>query len=80
MIRIEFSLAVSIYIVITVCAFLVFWMFFEKNTGAGPFSSDKRFFWQCNICTYVYVDSKHSKISQCPRCRSYNKKEEIAKS
>ena len=32
--------------------------------------------WSCSICTHVYVDSKHSDISQCPECGSYNKRED----
>ncbi|NQT74906.1 MAG: hypothetical protein HQ566_00110 [Candidatus Omnitrophica bacterium] len=78
MIKIEFSLAIALFLILTVCLVLISWMFFDKKKQLGPFSSEKAFFWQCSICTYVYVDSKHNTISQCPRCGSYNKKEEAA--
>jgi len=76
MIKIEFSLAIALYIALTVSLVLIFWLILERKKVKKFFSVEDRFFWQCNICTYVYVDSRHSVISQCPRCRSYNKKEE----
>jgi len=76
MIKIEFSLAIGLYLILTVCIIFVVWLIFEKKKVFKPFSSQKRFFWQCSICTYVYVDTKHSIISLCPRCGSYNKKDE----
>ena len=75
MIKIEFSLAVSLYLILTACAILL-WGVFERKKSFSGLSSDKNFFWQCNICTYVYVDSRHNLISKCPRCESFNKKEE----
>ena len=76
MIKMEFSLAVAVYLILTVCLSLILWMYFEKKKTLKSIYSEKRFFWQCDICTYVYVDSMHNILSQCPRCGSYNKKEE----
>jgi uncharacterized paraquat-inducible protein A len=75
MIKLEFSIAVAVYIILTACLVLLAWVVFEKRGVLKQFSSEKDLFWQCAICTYVYVDSRHTKISQCPRCGSYNKKE-----
>ncbi|MDP8230900.1 MAG: hypothetical protein P9L93_07350 [Candidatus Gorgyraea atricola] len=74
MVRIEFSLAISLYLIITICVILAAWIICEKKKTLELFSSEKNFFWQCDICTYVYVDSRHAAISTCPRCGSYNKK------
>jgi len=76
MIKIGFSLAVALYLILTVWLVLILWLVSEKRRVSETFPSEKNFFWQCNICTYVYLDSKHNTISQCPRCGSYNKKEE----
>ncbi|MBU4311495.1 MAG: hypothetical protein KJ706_02095 [Candidatus Omnitrophica bacterium] len=76
MIRIDFSLAIGLYIILTVCLVLVLWLVFDKKRSSESFTSEENFFWQCSICTYVYVDSKHNTLSQCPRCGSYNKREE----
>ena len=78
MIKIEFSLAVALYIVFTTCLVFIFWMIAEKKKIQGTIALEKRFFWQCAICTYVYVDSTHDTLSKCPRCGSYNTKEETA--
>lgn len=79
MIKIEFSTAVALYLFLTVFIVFVIWLFFENRKIAKPLYSDNRFFWQCNICTYVYVDTMHNTISQCPRCGSYNNKEDSDK-
>ncbi|MBU1852476.1 MAG: hypothetical protein KJ957_00340 [Candidatus Omnitrophica bacterium] len=75
MIKIEFSLAIAVYLGLTVGLILLVWIYFEKRKTLESFYSENRFFWQCSICTYVYIDSMHNLISQCPRCGSYNKKE-----
>jgi len=75
MIKVEFSLAIAIYLIFTVCLILVLWLFFERKKLKTLVSlKEKGFFWQCNVCTYVYVDSTHDVISKCPRCESFNKK------
>lgn len=75
MIKIEFSLAIALYLILTTCVVLLF-LILKNRREPKQFSSEKRFLWQCSICTYVYVDTRHNTISQCPRCGSYNKKEE----
>ena len=77
MIKIEFSLAIGLYLIVTVCLIFILWVISESRKMIHPFSLGKNLFWQCGICTYVYVDSTHIVISQCPRCGSYNKKEEM---
>ena len=78
MIKIEFSLAVALYLVLTTCLVLLI-IIFKNRKDPKQFFSEKNFLWQCSICTYVYVDSRHTGMSQCPRCGSYNKKEEQEK-
>lgn len=74
MIKIEFSSAIAIFIFLTVFVTFIIWLVTEKRKALDLLSSESRFFWQCNICTYVYIDSRHTAISRCPRCNSYNKK------
>lgn len=76
MIKIDFSLAVSLYLILTTCLVLLA-LLFENKKKQKQFSSEKNFLWQCSICTYVYVDSRHINMSQCPRCGSYNNKEKL---
>ena len=78
MIKVDFSLAVSLYLILTTCLVLLV-LVLHNRKGSKQFSSEKNFLWQCSICTYAYVDSRHINMSQCPRCGSYNKKEEQVK-
>ncbi len=75
MIILEFSAAAAIYLSLAVMALLLYWAFFEKpKSSGGARSAVDRHIWQCAICTYFYIDSRHSEMSVCPRCGSYNKK------
>ncbi|OIO34380.1 MAG: hypothetical protein AUJ70_01215 [Candidatus Omnitrophica bacterium CG1_02_40_15] len=73
MIKIEFSLAIALYLILTTCIILLI-LVFKNRKEPKQFSSEKNFLWQCSICTYAYIDSRHTNMSQCPRCGSYNKK------
>jgi len=75
MINIEFSWAVALYITFTAVAFLVYWFVFDRVKKLPNRSLSERSVWQCSICTQYYIDSKNSGISVCPRCGSYNKKQ-----
>lgn len=74
MIRLDVSTAVFFYIMSTLLVVFVLWIFFERKTIFPKFVLEKADVWECSICAYIYVDSTHHEISQCPQCRSYNKK------
>lgn len=71
MISIDFSLAVAIYILITLIGLLLVWVF-TRNEGEKELSLDPKYIWFCSICSYTYVNTKEDVISTCPRCLSYN--------
>jgi len=73
MISIDFSLAVSLYIFLALGSILLIWLFSKKQKNKN-LSLDKKFIWFCSVCTYTYVSTKGDLISTCPRCGSYNKK------
>lgn len=76
MITLEFSAALVLYISLSVLSVLIYWVFFGKEGDKRVnFSMPDRYIWQCSICTFLYVDSKHPSVSVCPRCGSYNSKE-----
>jgi len=74
MIKIDVSTAVSLYLVFSVIAVLVIWVTYEYGWKIKKYASDKRFIWQCSVCLYTYIDSKHENYSKCPQCGSYNEK------
>ncbi len=75
MIRIDVSTAVFLYVMTSLVAIFFMWIFFEKKAVLPKFVREEADVWECSICAYIYVDSQHQEISQCPQCKSYNKKE-----
>lgn len=73
MIAIDFSIAISLYIILAVSIVLVAWLF-SKKQKYKELSLDPRFIWYCSVCTYTYINTKEDIISACPRCGSYNRK------
>lgn len=74
MIRLEFSLAVALFLLIFVNLVILFWMIGRQiQDKEGP-SLNEKFVWFCSVCTYTYIDTKQDAFSICPRCGSYNKK------
>ncbi|OGX45176.1 MAG: hypothetical protein A3G38_04710 [Omnitrophica WOR_2 bacterium RIFCSPLOWO2_12_FULL_51_8] len=74
MISIDFSLTVALFTAVSLGALLVIWVFSRKQKDK-ELSLNPAFIWFCSVCTYNYVNTKEDKISVCPRCGSYNKKE-----
>lgn len=76
MIIIDFSYAVSLYLIATVAIIVSVWIFFRKQKEKDLFL-DPHFIWHCAICTYIYINTQEETITVCPRCGHYNKKEAV---
>ncbi len=74
MFKLDVSSAVFLYLMSTLLVIFVMWIFFEKKAVLPKFVREEADVWECAICSYTYVDSTHHEISQCPQCKSYNKK------
>jgi len=74
MFRMDISTAVFLYLMSSLLVIFLLWIFFERKSILPKFVREEADVWECAICTYTYVDSTHSEISQCPQCKSYNKK------
>jgi len=77
MIKIELTLAISLYLICSVVGILVLWIVYERRKEFKRGNPEEKFVWQCNICTFFYVDSQSDEISVCPRCGSYNSRKEV---
>jgi rRNA maturation endonuclease Nob1 len=75
MIKLDFAVAISLYITLSSVVVLVIWVYLDRNRFK-KYTSDDVYMWQCSICTHAYVDSVHKEISVCPVCGSYNKRGE----
>ncbi len=74
MFHVDISTAVFLYVMSSLLVIFLLWIFFEKKSVLPKFVREEADVWECSICTYTYVDSTHHEISQCPQCKSYNKK------
>lgn len=74
MIEVDVSTVVFLYVMSSLMVIFILWIFFEKKAVLPKFIREEADVWECSICAYTYVDSTHHEISQCPQCKSYNKK------
>ncbi|HPS20353.1 MAG TPA: hypothetical protein PKY78_05135 [Candidatus Omnitrophota bacterium] len=78
MIKIDISLALFVYLLITVILVIGAWLMAGVRARLKTYVSEERFIWHCSICDNTYIDSKNEEISQCPKCGSYVDKSERA--
>lgn len=76
MIKISFSAAVILYLFGSSFLTLLVWMIFSKDVKFVSSAIVEKVVWRCHICMLEYVDSVNEEFSDCPRCHSYNKKED----
>ena len=74
MIKVDFSVALALYLFILLGLVFCLWLFLRRETLFENFLSlSPRFIWCCSVCTYTYFTTHKKEISTCPRCGSYNK-------
>lgn len=74
MYKIDFLHFICYYLSSQIFLFFVIW-FLDSRSVIKKSLLEKDQIWQCAICTYVYFESKFSKISKCPLCGSLNQKQ-----
>ncbi len=74
MFKLDISTAVFLYIMSALSVTFILWIFVEKKSALPQYVREDANVWECSICAHTYVDSTHHEISQCPQCKSYNKK------
>jgi hypothetical protein len=74
MIKVDFSMAIAVYLLLTIAIIACAWILFERKIKSKNIFKNwqKRHVWQCAVCTYTYLD-KEGELSICPCCKSYNK-------
>ena len=74
MLKLDVSTAVFFYVMSSLVVIFFLWIFFEKKSVLPKYVREEADVWECAICAHTYVDSTHQEISQCPQCKSYNKR------
>ncbi|MFH1459295.1 MAG: hypothetical protein ABIG64_02820 [Candidatus Omnitrophota bacterium] len=76
MINLEIAQAIAFYLLFFIVFFLGGYSFFYLKRTQDKLHCKEYKLWKCSICTFVYSSVFASKMTVCPRCGSYNKKEE----
>jgi len=70
MIKIDFSLAVSLYHIFFTLLVLGLWIVYNKTKDRDCIY-DTRSFQQCPFCTHIFFEFNEEAPVICPQCRSY---------
>ena len=74
MFKMDVTTAVFLYVMSSLAVTFLLWIVFEKRAALPKYVREEANVWECQICAYTYVDSQNHDISQCPQCKSWNKK------
>ncbi len=76
MLHVNFYIAIFAYAaaILAVCAGIWMWVELTAHSGRLGGLGTAQSKWRCHYCGYVYLGSGEEKVSQCPRCESYNDK------
>lgn len=76
MIQLELTTALALYSAVIATLVAGIWIYTEFSVLRPQRSLGKQFLWRCVYCGYSYLDEQAGRLSQCPRCESYNVLEE----
>jgi len=72
MIQIALTHALALYSAILGLLITAIWVYTELTVRRHHRFLEKQFLWRCVFCGYTYLDESAEKVSQCPRCASFN--------
>ena len=75
MIKLDLATLIFFYVLVSVIGVLIIWVLIGYKGIKRPASKEMDYIWKCSVCLNDYIDSKNDKISVCPLCGSYNKRE-----
>lgn len=75
MIEVDIPLAFTLYLLLILTVFFLLWIRQEGKKKFKSLDKEEGYLWQCSICAFIYLDPAEERLSCCPRCRSFNKRE-----
>jgi len=72
MIEISLTSALALYSGILALLAAALWLYTEMAVHRPQRGLQKQFLWRCVFCGFTYLDETAERVSQCPRCNSYN--------
>ncbi|MDP7640200.1 MAG: hypothetical protein QGG73_10885 [Candidatus Hydrogenedentes bacterium] len=76
MILLELSHALALYSIVLGLLGIGIWVYTEFSMSRPQRHLGKQFLWRCVYCGFSYLDESAERVSQCPRCESYNSVED----
>jgi len=70
MIKIDFELAVTVFLTIFLFLVITSWMFYNYSKERNS-STDSANLMQCPYCAHVFFDYSGNELRKCPKCHSY---------
>ncbi len=71
MIKIDFALAISIYLTLSLLLVIGYWIFYNWYRGKD-IVHESQYIYQCPYCTYIFFHYNVNKeVVICPKCQSY---------
>lgn len=75
MIEISLGTAVLFYGLVIAAGIAATWLFTEFSAARAYTALEQQDLWRCDFCTFTYLDRSGLNVSRCPRCQSFNAKE-----
>lgn len=72
MIQITLTQALALYSGLLGLMAIAIWLYTELSVRRYQVFLAKQFLWRCTFCGFTYLDEEAERLSQCPRCASFN--------
>ncbi len=76
MITISLSQALLLYSAIVLIGAMVIWVYTQVTMQRAQRVLGRQYLWRCFYCAYSYLDEEAEAVSECPRCHSFNARED----
>lgn len=76
MITLSLGQALLLYSSVLLAGAAAIWLYTEFSTRRTQRVLGKQNLWRCYYCAYSYLDEEAESVSACPRCQSFNTRED----
>lgn len=76
MITLSLGQALLLYSSVLLAGAAAIWLHTEYSTRRAQRVLGKQNLWRCFYCAYSYLDEEAESVSACPRCHSFNTRED----
>ncbi len=70
MFKVDFCLAVAIFLIVDFLVVISFWVFYTYHNDSETDLQNSKYFRQCPYCCVVFFDYQKQALCACPQCKS----------